>query len=163
MNKTELLNALKVEREKLLQAIASLTDEELATAPVMGEWTIKDLLAHLTVWESELVTLLAFARQGKRPANVQGLSGDIETLNAKWYAEYKNRPLDRVLADFHGVHKQIIRQVEMFTDQDLAEAKKFPWLKGEPLWKIVADYSFAHEAEHTVHIREWREQHHRNA
>ncbi len=155
MNKAELLTALKDEREKFLQAIAGLTDDELAEAKVMGEWTIKDLMAHLTVWESELVTLLAFTRQGKRPANLQGLTGSTDEVNAKWYAEYKARPLDRVLADFHGVRKQTLRQVESLTDKEMVESK-YPWLKGEPMWKWIADDSFAHETEHIEHIRAWR-------
>jgi uncharacterized protein (TIGR03083 family) len=157
MNKAELLVALKDEREKLRQAIAGLPDEVLTAEPVLGEWTIKDLLSHLTVWESELVTLLAFTRLGKRPTNVQGLTGDTDTLNAKWYAEYKNRPLDRVLADFDGVRKQTIRQVESLADKELA-GSKYPWLKGEPLWKWIAEDSFGHEAEHTSQILAWREQ-----
>ncbi len=160
MNKTEILKALKNEREKFLQAIAGLPDDVLVNEPVLGEWTIKDLLSHLTVWESELVTLLAFTRLGKRPTNVQGLTGDTDDLNAKWHAEYKNRPLDRALADFHGVRKQTIRQVESLTDKELAESKS-PWLKGEPLWKWIAEDSFSHEAEHTPQILAWREQHHR--
>ncbi len=157
MNKAEILAALKSEREKFLQAIAGLTDEVLANEPVMGEWTIKDLLSHLTIWESELVTLLAFTRLGKRPTNVQGLTGDPDELNAKWYAEYKNRPLDRALADFHGVRKQTTRQVESLADKELAESK-YSWLKGEPLWKWIAEDSFGHEAEHIEHIRTWLEQ-----
>ena len=155
MNKTEILAALKDERENFLQAIAGLPDDVLATEPVLGEWTIKDLLSHLTIWESELVTLLAFTRQGQRP-NIKSLTGSIDDLNAQWHAEYKNRPLDRALADFHGVRKQTTRQVESLTDKELAESK-YPWLKGEPLWKWIAEDSFGHEAEHAAPIREWRE------
>ena len=44
MKKVEILAALKDEREKFLQVIAGLPDEVLATEPVLGEWTIKDLL-----------------------------------------------------------------------------------------------------------------------
>ncbi len=157
MNKAELLKALKDEREKFLQAIAGLPGDVLAAEPVLGEWTIKDLLSHLTVWESELVTFVAFTRLGKRPTNVQGLTDPNDDLNAKWYAEYKNRPLDRVLADFHGVRKQTTRQVESLTDKELA-GSKYPWLKGEPLWKWIAEDSFGHEAEHAEHIRAWLEQ-----
>ena len=158
MKKHELLTALKTEREKLLATIEGLPDQVLINEGVLGEWTIKDLLAHLTVWEAELVTLIAFTRQGKRP-KISITGRDVDELNAKWYAENKSRPLDRVLADFHGVRKQTIRQVETLNEADLTDSQKYPWLNNIPLWKWIAEDSFAHDAEHAVHIREWREHH----
>ena len=40
---------------------------------------------------------------------------------------------------------------------NIYEEKKYPWLKGIPLWKWIAEDSFGHEAEHIPHLREWRD------
>lgn len=155
MKKAELLAALKTEREQLLKLLDGLPDEAYLGPGVVGsEWSLKDVLSHITAWESELVTLLAFTRRGQRPKIEMG-SHDVDALNAKWYTAFKDRPLDRVRADFHGVRGQTIHQVEALTDDQLAESKKYPWLKDTPLWKWIAEESFEHDAEHAADIQAW--------
>ena len=155
MKKSELLAALKTEREKLLKLLDGLPDDAYLEPGVVGsEWSLKDVLSHITAWESELVTLLAFTRRGQRPKIEIG-SHDTDALNAKWHAAFKDRPLDRVLTDFHGVRGQTTHQVESLTEEQLAESKKYPWLNDTPLWKWIAEDSFEHDAEHAVDIQAW--------
>ena len=58
MNKTELLEALEDSRQEMLEMIEDLADEILLLPGVNGNWSIKDILAHLTYWEGQVVTLL---------------------------------------------------------------------------------------------------------
>ena len=158
MNKAELLLALDESRENFLNAIEGLSDEDLETPGVIGDWSIKDILAHLTMWEAELVRLLWQASQGRKP-NTEHFSNDLDVdeINAKWYKQSQSRPLQRILDDFHGVRTQTIRRVEAYSDQDLNNPQRYPWLDGAPLWEWIAGDSFEHEAEHEVHIRSWCE------
>jgi len=63
MTKDEILDALEDERENLIDAIEGLSDLDLLEAGVVEDWSIKDILAHLSAWEAELVKLLWQARQ----------------------------------------------------------------------------------------------------
>jgi uncharacterized protein (TIGR03083 family) len=155
MTRNELLTAMKAARAEMDAALTGLTDEQLVEPGVLGEWTMKDLLAHLTAWEVELVTALGQLQRGQRP---RPMPSDDETdrLNATWHAEQQSRPLERVLADFRAVRTQSLRQVERLTDAELHEPRA--WLKGESLEMIVTVETFEHEAEHLPHIREWRKQ-----
>ncbi len=155
MNKSELVSALGASRNALLAAIDDLTDFELIEPGVVNDWSVKDILSHLTAWEAELVTLLVQARNTKRPAFLD--RGDTDELNAKWYNEYKNRALDRVMADFAAVRKQTIRQVASYSDKELNDPKLYKWLNDEPLWTWIAAETFEHEAEHTEQIKKWVE------
>lgn len=155
MNKPELIAALNDSRKALLDAIDDLTDIEMIESGVIEDWSVKDMLAHLTAWEAELIKLLAQARTTKRPGYFE--LGDTDTVNAKWYNENKNRPLDRVMADFNAVRKQTVRQVESYNDKDLNNPTLFKWLNGDPLWKWVASQTFEHEAEHVEQIKKWLE------
>jgi len=153
MNKHDLLSILDSSRKALLTTMDYMGDLDLIEPGVMDDWSVKDLLGHLTAWEAELVTLLAQARTTKRPAFLD--RGDTDEINAKWYNENKGRPLDRVLADFAGVRKQTIRQVESYSDKELNDLNLFEWLNGEPLWKWIADETSNHEAEHLEQINKW--------
>lgn len=156
MDKEELIRALEGGREAFLDSVEGLSDEEMVAESVFDDWTVKDILAHLTMWEAELVKLLWQARQGQKPTSVHFAEVSMDEQNAKWHRRNKDRPLERVLGDYHGVRPQTIRRVEAFSDRDLTDPKRYAWLEGTPLWKWIASDSFEHEAEHLAQIREWR-------
>lgn len=155
MTQSDLLSRLEASRQELLAAIAGLPDDALVQPGVAGDWSAKDLLSHLTAWEAELVTMLAQARQGRRPGFLD--LGDTDTLNSRWRQETRHRALDRVMADFHGVRRQTLRQVERFSNRELNDPGLYPWLDGRPLVEWIASETYEHEAEHAGHLRQWRE------
>lgn len=162
MNKAQLLEALRVGREKFLQAIEGLSDEEMVQPGVVGDWSVKDILVHLTRWEAELVKLLWQAGQGVKPTTVHFTSSSVDDINARWYAESRDRPLSLALQDFNAVRVQTIRRVNELPEEALVDADHFPWAESQPLWKWIAGDSFEHEAEHEAQIRSWRNQRHQN-
>jgi uncharacterized damage-inducible protein DinB len=135
-------------------ALAGLSDEQLTQPGLEGEWSVQDVLSHLTAWEAELVTGLSKVRRGQKPGKTRWTAAEINDQNAKWYAENKGRPLERVLADFHGVRKQSLRQVESLTDQDIAEPRAF--LNQGTIADWALTWVIEHETEHAHHIAEWR-------
>ena len=156
MSKSEIKKQLKRSRERLFEILDTLSDEQLETPGVEGNWTIKDIIMHIMLWESEIIKLLWQAQQGLHPTTAHfAQQRNIDQINADWYEEHKDRPLDRVFPDFAGVRQQTLRRIDSFNDHDLNDAKRYAWLKGEPLWKWVADSSFAHEEKHIVEIRKW--------
>jgi len=157
MNKEAILTSLEVSREDFLDAIEGLSDEILLQPGVVGEWSIKDLLIHLTRWEAELVKLLWQVRQGKSPSTLHFSKVAVDEINDRWYQESRTRPLEVALEDFHGVRNQTIRRVEEFTDKEFTDPKHYPWLNDTPLWQWIAGDSFEHEEEHAAQIRTWRQ------
>jgi hypothetical protein len=156
MTKDELIEALEDEREKMLDAIDGLSDEELQRPGANGEWSVKDILIHLSAWEAEMVKLLWQAKQGQKPTSAHFNTPDVDARNQEWFEAYRGRELDRVLADFAALRQQTVRRVEAFSEADLNDVQHFSWLGGRPLWEWVAGDSFEHEAEHAAQIREWR-------
>ena len=157
MNQQELIQALEDGRERFLDVVEGLPDAGWVEGGVVGEWSVKDILAHLSRWEAELIALLYQAGLGRKPTTAQFSSASEDTLNAKWYLESKDRPLERILTDFEGVREQTIRRVQTIVDADLTDPKRYPWLKGKPLADWIASDSIEHEAEHAAQIRQWRQ------
>ncbi len=157
MNKSEVVRALQTNRAALLKALDGLSDSTMQEPGVIDDWSVKDILTHLTACEAELVTWLAQARQGKKPSNTNLTPAQVDEQNAKWRKEYKNRPLDRVLADFRAVRGQTMAQVESLAEEDLNDPKRYSWLRGSALWEWIEGEAFGHEAEHTAQIKAWRE------
>jgi hypothetical protein len=157
MEKNELLKELITTREEFRQAVEDLPDEALLEAGVIGNWSIKDIMVHIMLWESELVKLLWEVQQGRKPTTIHFQDQNFDETNARWYQENKNRPLDIVLEDFEGVRRQTIRRLEAVSTGDLKDPGRFPWLKDSPLWQWVKNDTFGHESEHIEQIRAWRQ------
>lgn len=158
MTKEEVLKALKEARQHLLKALEGLSDEQLCMPGVNGEWSIKDLLFHLTMWEAELVKLLWQVGQGLTPTTIHFREVDVDQTNATWYEQGRSRPLARVWDDWVGVRQQTIRRFQELelSEEALNNPQHFPWLRGYPLWQWIAEDSFKHEAEHTAQVLAWR-------
>lgn len=155
MNKAELIEALNREREKILDLLEAVPEEDYEKPGVAGEWSLKDLIAHLSLWEGEVVRLLWQLKSGQKPSTAQFRPQPVDEINKLWYQQMKDRPLERILDDFHAVRTQTIRRIEDFSDRDLTDPQRYPWSKGKALWEWIANDSFLHEAEHTEQIRAW--------
>ena len=156
MTQDELIESLEREWEALQAAIDGLDEKQMTEVPVIGEWTVKDLLAHIAVWSSRLVTDLYKVDRGLAP-DTSLTSAQVDQLNAQYYAEQKERPLERVLEDLHNVHLALLNRVEAMPGKSLTDPKMHPWLKGQPLTRFVAEDSLEHYREHTEQIRVWRQ------
>ena len=156
MDRETLQSELEQSRQRLLTLIEDLPDSAFTESGVMADWSLKDILAHISRWEGLCVTMLWKLKQGQHAErfDIQG-QDRIDQLNAKWHQEDKDRPLELVMADFKGLRKQTIRRLQQFQDSELENADVFDELRGEPLWKWVAVDTFEHEQEHLTAIKRW--------
>jgi len=153
MKKSELIAALEGGREKFLDLFSDCDDQQMLIPDADSGWSIKDILAHLTRWEAELVRLLWQVRQGQPPTTLHFSDVSVDEINAHWLGEDRSRSLEQVLQDFHGVRNQTIRRLESFIDNELFNLQQYSWLKGKALWEVIAGDSYEHEAEHAAQIQ----------
>jgi uncharacterized protein (TIGR03083 family) len=161
VKRDDLLAAIVQARAELDAAIAGLTPDQMLAPGACGDWSVKDVLAHVTAWQVNLLTNLFKAQRGQKPGRMKWTDAEIEAQNQKWYREYSDRPLDNVLADYHGVHKQMLRVVEGLSDAQLAAPD--PWGQGKPLFSFFQDFGAEHEVEHLPDLRAWRREQLRGA
>ncbi len=148
MTKRELLESIQKGRAEFEAALTKLSPEQMVVPGAMGEWSVKDILGHIGMWESRLVTTLYAVERGATPPGLVHTQVVVDKVNAESFAEQRDRPLERVLADFHAVHKQLLKRLDMVKESDLFDPKRFKWMEGEPLAKLVAGDTFEHYAQH---------------
>lgn len=151
MKRSELLESLRDVREQIDSVLGSLTEPQMLAPGVVGDWSVKDVLAHLTAWEVELLTTLGKARRGqKKPGRTRWTDAEVEALNQKWHADMRARPLERVLADFRGSRAQTERILEGLRE---AEVEGTPAWLHLPLGDYIYSQTVEHELEHLEHLR----------
>jgi hypothetical protein len=158
VQKEDLLNELASSRSELLAAFSGLTPEEMLITGVTGLWSVKDILAHLVAWESEVVTGLNQVQNKRVPSMLK--IEDIDEWNDEQYRISVRRPVDVILSDLEGVHKMLRGMLEDFDARSLSDNRRYPWMEGEPLSYLIEENVLLHEREHAAEIRAWREARH---
>jgi hypothetical protein len=156
MNKDDLIKTLESSRIAFMDAIEDLSEDQLTQPGICGEWSIKDLMAHLLMWEAETIKLLFQVQQGKVPTTVHLSQLSDDEQNALWRQQIQNRPLQAVLDDFHAIRAQTIRQIQAISEERLSNPKLFPWLKGKTLTELILHSISQHDDEHRAQIEAWR-------
>ncbi len=156
MTKKEILDAMENSRANLLKAIDGLAPDAMQENGVVGQWSVRDTLAHVNRWEAELVRLLFQLKQGQAPDFPTLTERDFDKINARFHQESLGRSLELILADFQSIRKQTIRRLGDYTDQEITEPNYYPALKGNALLPYIAGNTYEHEDEHAAQILEWR-------
>ena len=143
----QLLAQMEQWREQIEPQLALVAADDLSRAAA-GEWSLLDKLAHLAAWDAEAVLALARVKQGGKPRYLNISPVETDKLNAQWLVENRGRDAERVLGDFHGVWRQLVRQVRGFAPAELEDTKRYPWLQGKSLIDFVDEWVLQHEREH---------------
>lgn len=152
--KSSLLDQIQSGYRRLEDLLASLSEGQMTTAGVNGPWSVKDNLAHLTVWQDYLLSQLqGFQANTQPPEFMPGLTTE-DAINERVYQENKDRPLAEVLDRFRASYQRVLPAVEAMSEEALNSS--VPWsATGNPLWPFIAGNTYEHYAEHGGNIRRW--------
>jgi hypothetical protein len=115
--------------EKLFKLIGPLSGEQTCAPGVNGEWSVKDVLAHLHAWHGLMETWYTEGMEGRKPAiPAPGFTWKTTPeLNEKIFREHRDEALDAVVAGLRESHSLMHSMIEKHTDEELFEKKKYPW------------------------------------
>jgi hypothetical protein len=159
MDKATLLNTIQTEYARFESLVTPLSEAQLCTATGDGEWSIKDIMAHIAVWEQICTRWLEEFLRGVTPQPSERLD---QESNNHIYRENRDRSLAEVQKLFQDAHQQLLHQVNLFTqalsEEDLNASGRFAWTESWPgfsLIAVIADNSYEHYYDHAQHIRSW--------
>lgn len=153
MNKAKFLDALQQARSEWEAVIADIDQGQMEIPGVEGEWTIRDIIAHVTWYEREMVGMLrARALVGSPHWNLPSQ----DARNVAIYADIRSIPLATVLAQSNEVYRQLVEAIQALTEEDLVDAGKFRDMPGDWVpWQVIASNSYEHYPQHIPLIRTW--------
>jgi len=151
--KSELLARLASERAWLWWELVGLSAETLVGQPVLGDWTPKDLLAHVAFWDDVSSERVRLALAG-RAAEIPYL--DLNATNVQVYAERRDWPLAQAVAECQRARDDFLALLEPLTWEEMTRPYTLSW--GDP--RSIADWAQRrawHDADHKKQPRNWRE------
>jgi len=150
MNKAELITTLRSQRERLEAALAGLSEAQITKPGANGQWSVKDLIAHLTYWERGMVDVLEQIARGEPIQDDEAATTDA--INVRVYARNRERALTDVLADFQETYRRLVNSLQALPEETLSGPSPYESQDGKRLWEYIAGESFNHYAEHIDQI-----------
>jgi len=156
MKKSELLKWLQEEYQHWEVFLDQIGPERMDQGGVNGDWSMKDIVAHLTGWQPRLIAGLQAAQRGEPeppppwPAHLQ----TEDEINAWIYESNHGRSVREVLDETHHVFQQLLAVIEGLPDDILIEpAYHIVHLGGQ---RFSASEFFDHfHDDHEPDVRAW--------
>jgi uncharacterized damage-inducible protein DinB len=143
--KTEILEQISATHLLLEAHMSALSDAQMLEPGVNGQWTVKDVLAHITWWEQHLLLRLKTGQDEVFREEIS-MQGATDRANASIYAANRLRPLADILDEFHASYQQVLTAVEALSEEDVAQAE---------ICDAIAWDTFRHYPEHTAMLQTW--------
>jgi hypothetical protein len=163
-SKAIILKRLQAERARLEQTLSSLSQEQMLGPVVVGEWTVKDVLAHLADWEAHMLTWVTAARSGDPVEHPDpGLTWkQLNIFNQRIYEAHRDQPLEKVFEYFRSIHEQFMMMVEGMPDHEILTSGVYPFLGKGSIYGWLDQYA-DHDRWGNIHIRKMAKTRHQPA
>lgn len=119
------------------------------TPGVAGEWSVKDMLAHVATWEEEALKYLPLVLAGGRPPRYASYGG-IDAFNARMTEAKRGLSLAEVQRLLVETHRQLIAYLQSVPEEQFTTETRFRH-------RLRLD-TYSHYPLHATMIRAWREQ-----
>lgn len=163
LTKDVLLKIFHTERQRWEALLATIDEEHMLQAGVAGHWSVKDVIAHITVYEAWLVEWLKAAQQGGFPPPSVLDDANIDRRNERVYSETHILSLEEVIAQARLTFQELIAVIEAFPAVDFIDPERTAWFM-RPYWSristlgaAIANLSCEHYQEHMPDLNAWLE------
>jgi len=127
---------------------AGLSDAQLVKPGVTGDWSVRDILAHVTTWEEEALTHLPLILEGGTPPRYSVRYGGLDAFNARMTEQKARLSLSAVRRQLDGAHRRLIDFIQRAPEDQLSRETRFRR-------RLRLD-TYSHYPQHAEAIRQWR-------
>ncbi len=153
--KATLLAAGADELARLEALLAPLSAAQQCAPGVVGDWSVEDVLAHLTAWHEMVLAWHAAGLRGEVPETPGGGFSWQQTpaLNQQIYLAHHDEPLDEVWAAFRASAARVRAAIEAASEEQLFARNVYTWTKSTTLGAYFVSATSSHYAWARTEIR----------
>jgi len=153
----EAAERLRADQQFWRDLVAEVGRDRMEAPGPMGEWTFKDLAAHLAAWRNYRIPMVEAAGRGEPmpapPWPAELTEDDYDAINAWFQERDRNRTLDDVLNEYDSSFERLAVALEALPEAVAHDPHGLPWMGGEAA--IDADFTEHLHEEHVPAVRAW--------
>jgi len=156
MDKAKLIDKLRAARSEWDDLIKQGPIERMEEPGVVGDWSLKNIMSHLTWHERWYADRMQerLRGEGYTPTEMETL--DFDRRNDIVYRQNRDRPLADVLADSEETSRRLVEMAQANSEEFLIEPQQF---EGVPvpiiIWKNLRGDVYDHYHTHAQDVRAW--------
>jgi len=125
-----------------LDTLARMPADEVASALVCGEWTTKDLIGHIPVWDAVAIDKIREVQEG-----VPWQRTAVDERNAREAALRADRTVDEQRAEMQMTHQRLLAALDAASSLSADDLQRVS--------DVIAEDTWEHYAVHTAEIERW--------
>ena len=150
--KAEFVARVRRSRAAWDSLLGDISREEMQKPGFCGDWSLKDVIAHITWYERAMVRLL----QARALVGSSLWELPLQERNAAIFNENKDANLEQLLGESQRVFAELTSELDALADDDLDDPARFP---GMPLdwkpWRVIASNTYEHYDDHASQAEAW--------
>ena len=146
MNRDQLIQRVDQRWRDFSDTYQRLPSDALLRAGVVGEWSVKDLISHIAVWEEESLTALSLIADEKWLPRYARFGG-IDAFNQMKWLQFRDSPLPDVLSRSADTHRRLLDYLATAPEHLITGETRFRR-------RLRLD-TYGHSQEHTRQIIAW--------
>jgi hypothetical protein len=146
-SKMELIQAMVSARGRFDSLVEQIPRSKMTLAGASGEWSVKDIVAHVTSYDRWLGLVLAL--RGQKPPDHWIEDTPLDDFNRRLFEENRGLPLDQVLQESTVVWTEILERTRAHSETYLFTEQSIPGVphKFKPC-DVLKNESYGHYLDH---------------
>jgi hypothetical protein len=152
VDKGTFISILQGTRAQWEAALAQMDEQRMLQPGIVGTWSMKDLIAHVSWYEREMVTVIRL----RVFTGSQWWVLPADERNAMIYQQNSQRPLQEIVHEGLQSYTELLEAVQSLSDEDLNDPGHFRDMPEDWVpWQIFAGNSFEHYQDHLPALHTW--------
>jgi hypothetical protein len=144
--KRQLLADIERERRALEQLLTTLAPERLTQPDIVGHWSVKDVLAHVSAWHQLCIGWYTTGVSNAQPdLPAKGFTWrQLAQLNQHIYEQYREQDLSSILEQFRLSCREIYQFIEGLSEEELFTRNRYAWTGKHALVSYITPNTSEH-------------------
>lgn len=148
---------LENSHQLVIRTLEDLPEEEWDLPGACGEWSVKEVLAHLTSYEHLLVDIFK-TFQGEEPSSyLRETASAFDTFNEREVGKRKYETAQQVLMEYQDLQVQSTSLLTQIPEEAVERKGTMPWYRPELSLSDLINGLAAHTRTHCEQIAQFRE------
>jgi len=152
----QLLEVMRTARSNWEALLTEAGEARLSEPGVEGDWSLKDIIAHISYYEGWAADCVAALRRGEPLPRSEYRGLELDERNARIYERNRERSLTDVLCDSQNSFQRSLDAIQGLRDEDLYDRE---FMRGYGVeWvvhELIEGDTYEHYQDHIASVRAW--------
>lgn len=138
----KLIEELSNLQHQFIEVAQQIDDTKRNQPGVCGSWSPKQVIAHISGWDKEVIRQFSLFQEGLEKA----IEHDIDEFNEKSVTERQHLSWEEIVAELKQAHEQFYQRTKSISSQELFENEEY---------KDWVEVQIDHYKHHTKQLKQW--------